>query len=258
VETILDRFRLDGQAILITGGGTGLGEGMAAAFAEAGARVAIVGRRAEKLEAVCAAIAERGGAAIAIQGDLTQRGEGERIAATAAEKLGGLTALVNNIGGSPDRPTLPVLDVSEESWAAHLDQNLTSCWRMTKAAVPLMGEGSSIVNVSSVRGLTRHGGPSGAYGVAKAGVNSLTWDLAVDLAPKIRVNGIAPGPVPTEGFLRARGLGSAEEAHRVAPQYNVPLGRFGTPEDIAALAIYLISPAASWITGQMIVASGGL
>jgi len=258
MTSILDRFRLDGQAVLITGGGTGIGAGMAKAFVEAGARVAVVGRRADKLEAVCGAITGGGGTAVAIPGDLTQRGEGDRIAAAAVEQLGSLTALVNNIGGSPDWPTLPVLDCTEESWAAHLDQNLTSYWRMTKAAVPLMSDGGSIVNISSVRGLTRFGGPSGAYGTAKAGVNSLTRDLALDLAPKIRVNGIAPGPVTTENWLRNRGVSSAEEAEKAGLGSNLPLNRLGTLEDIAALATFLISPAAGWITGQMIVASGGI
>jgi 7-alpha-hydroxysteroid dehydrogenase len=178
------------------------------------------------------------------------------VAATVAQ-LGTLSILVNNVGGiAGDAAPRPAMEVSEPSWVAQIDLNLTSVWRLTKAAVPHMKDGGVILNMSSIKAYQPNGG-SAAYAVAKAGLNVLTTVLAKDLAPRFRVNGIAPGPVPTDKFKQVRGVTEADFP-RVAREWGVPLERLGTPDDIAAAALFLASAAGSWITGQTLLIAGGM
>jgi 7-alpha-hydroxysteroid dehydrogenase len=255
--SILDLFRMDGQVALITGGGGGLGSAMARAFAECGADIAVVGRSAAPLNKVKAEVEARGRRCAVIQKDVTERADTAAIIEQCIGTLGKLTVLVNNVGGiAGDERPLPAMELSDDSWSAQIDLNLNSVWRLTRAAVPRMTEGGVILNMSSIKAFDPSGG-SGAYAAAKAALNNLTLALSVDLAPRFRVNAIAPGPIPTEAFMTKRNVTEADFP-RVAREWGVPLERLGKPEDVASLALLLASPAGSWITGQTIVVAGGM
>lgn len=254
---ILDLFRLDGQVALITGGGGGLGSAIARAFADVGADVAVVGRTPGPLEAVRTEVEARGRRCAVIAADVTDPAAPVRIVDETVRQLGRLTLLVNNVGGlgGDDKP-LPTMELTEQSWTTQVDLNLTSVWRLTRAAVPKMTDGGVILNMSSIKSFHPQGG-SGAYGAAKAALNNMTVSLAHDLAPRFRVNGIAPGPVPTDKFMEVRNVTEADFPE-VARQWGVPLARLGRVDDIAATALFLASEAGSWITGQTIVVAGGM
>ncbi len=256
--SIAERFRLDGHVALITGGGGGLGSAMARAFADMGADVAVTARSMASLEAVRVDIESRGRRAAVIAADITDPGSPARFVDETIRQLGKLSILVNNAGGlgGVDTTPLPLNQISEESWAAQIELNLTSVWRTSKAAAPYLSPGGVILNISSIKGFKPEGG-SGPYGAAKAAVNNMTIALAHDLAPNIRVNAIAPGPVPTEAFMRARNVTEADFP-RVAKEWGVPLGRVGGADDIAATAVFLASKAGAWITGQTIIVAGGM
>jgi 7-alpha-hydroxysteroid dehydrogenase len=255
--SILGLFRMDGEVALITGGGGGLGSAIARAFADCGADVAVVGRTAGPLEKVRADIHARGRACAVITRDVTAPGGSETIVEACIGELGKLTILVNNVGGiAGDERPLPAMEMTDESWTAQIELNLNCVWRLTKAAVTRMHSGGVIINMSSIKAFKPAGG-SGAYGAAKAALNNLTAALATDLAPRFRVNAIAPGPVPTEAFMTKRKVTEADFP-RVAREWGVPLGRLGNPDDVASVAVLLASPAGSWITGQTIVVAGGM
>jgi 7-alpha-hydroxysteroid dehydrogenase len=255
--SIIGRFRMDGEVALITGGGGGLGGAIARAFADCGADVAVVGRTAAPLEKVREDVQARGRNCAVITGDVTAPGAAQKMVEECIAKLGKLGILVNNVGGiAGDEQPLPAMEMSEDSWTAQIELNLNSVWRLTKVAVPRMTEGGVIINMSSIKAFKPAGG-SGAYAAAKAALNNLTAALSVDLAPRFRVNAIAPGPVPTEAFMSKRNVTEADFS-RVAREWGVPLGRLGNPDDVASVALLLASPAGSWITGQTIVVAGGM
>jgi 7-alpha-hydroxysteroid dehydrogenase len=254
---IQDLFRLDGHVALITGGGGGLGGAMARAFADAGADIAIVGRTRAPLDIVRVDVERRGRRCVVIPADVTDAARLEDCVSRCIDQLSKLTILVNNVGGiAGDDLPKPAMQLTEESWTAQIDLNLTSVWRLIKVAVPRMSEGGVILNMSSIKAFQPAGG-SAAYAAAKAGLNNLTLALSKDLAPRFRVNAIAPGPVPTEKFKEVRGVTEADYP-RVAREWGVPLERLGTPDDIAATALFLASPAGSWITGQVLTVAGGM
>ena len=255
--SILDLFRLDGHVALITGGGGGLGSAIARAFADVGADLAVVGRSPAPLEKVRAEVEARGRRCAVIPGDVTDSTSLPQIISAVVSRLGKLTILVNNVGGIADaeRP-LPSMELSDESWTAQINLNLNSVWRLTRAAVPRMTAGGVILNMSSIKAYKPEDG-SGAYAAAKAGLNNLTMALAHDLAPRFRVNGIAPGPVPTEAFMEKRKVTAGDFA-RIASEWGVPLARLGRPEDVASAAVFLASDAGSWITGQTLIIAGGM
>ena len=254
---IFELFRLDGGVALITGGGGGLGSAIARAFAEAGADIAVNGRSSGPLEQVREDVERLGRRCAVLPGDIGDRAVAPQVIAETIARLGKLTILVNNVGGiAGDERPLPAMELSEESWDAQIDLNLSSVWRLTKAAVPVMSGGGVILNMSSIKAFQPAGG-SGAYGAAKAALNNLTVALSRDLAPRIRVNGIAPGPVPTPAFMEKRKVTEAD-LPRVAREWGVPLERLGRPEDVAATALFLASPAGSWITGQTVIVAGGM
>ena len=226
--TILDVFRLDGDVAIITGGGGGLGGAMARAFAEVGADVCVVGRSAATLDPVRRDIERRGRRALALSCDVIDPAAAVRIADEVADRLGGPTILVNNAGGlAGDELPLPALEMTEASWTAQIDLNLTSAWRLTKACAGHMANGGVVLNISSIKAFQPQNG-SGAYAAAKAALNNLTLALSIDLAPRIRVNGIAPGPIPTAAFMRARGVTEADFP-TIAEEWGVPPGSSGSP-----------------------------
>jgi len=255
--SILQRFRMDGEVALITGGGGGLGSAMARAFADCGADIAVVGRTAATLEKVRTEVEARGRKCAVIVRDVTVATGTEDIVKDCIAKLGKVTVLVNNVGGiAGDDQPLPALQLTDRSWTAQIDLNLNSVWRLTRAAVAAMSEGGVILNMSSIKAFKPSGG-SGAYAAAKAALNNLTAALAADLAPRFRVNAIAPGPVPTAAFMEKRHVTEADFP-RVAREWGIPLGRLGTPDDVASMALLLASSAGSWITGQTFVVAGGM
>lgn len=256
--SILEGFRIDGQVAVVTGAGKGIGRAIAIALAEAGADVALGARTAADIEAVAAEIKALGRRAIAVPTDATSKAALEKLAERAANELGPIGIWVSNAGGIPDGTPRYLTKTSEESWDAQINLNLKAVWMGAVVAAAHMREaGGVIVNISSRSSY----GPqvkNGPYGAAKAGVNSLTATLSRELAPNIRVNAVAPGPIPTENFNDCMGTDSPEKQERLREMIGIPLQRFGREEDIAAATLYLASPASSWITGQCLFVTGGL
>ncbi len=249
-------FDMTGKVAVVTGGGRGIGEGIARSFAEAGAAVVVAARRTDEIEAVASSIRSDGGRAIAVTTDVTDDDAVEELAAAAVDEFGSLTTWVNNAGGSPMR--MPLADLPRAEWDRTLALNLTSVYVGSLVAarhiVATAGTGS-IINISSGAG----SGPvpgSAHYGAAKAGTNSLTWTLSAELAPAIRVNAVAPGAIPTEVMLTAVGK-TEDQLDELLDAWNIPLGRLGTPQDIGAACLYLASDAASWVSGEILRVGGG-
>ena len=196
---VSELFDMTGQVAVVTGGGRGIGEGIATAFSEAGAAVVVAARRTDEIERVAANLREHGGRAIAVTTDVTDDEAVEQLARAAVAEFGSLTTWVNNAGGSPLR--MPLAELPREEWDRTIALNLTAVYVGSLTAARHIERGS-ILNISSGAG----SGPvpgSAHYGAAKAGTNSLTWTLSAELAPNIRVNAIAPGAIPTEVMLRA-------------------------------------------------------
>jgi NAD(P)-dependent dehydrogenase (short-subunit alcohol dehydrogenase family) len=246
-------FQLNGRVAVVTGGGQGIGEGIALAYARAGAAVVVAARHADRVARVADAINAEGGKALAVPTDVTDRKAVEALADAAVSTFGGLHIWVNNAGGSTVRT--PLRELSEADWDACFRVNLTAVWHSSVIAASRMTDGGSIINVTSPAA-TRAVPGSGHYSAAKAGVNALTLTMSIELAPKIRVNGIAPGYVPTEVMMTA--LDMDVPALEKMAEKRVPLQRLGTPDDMAAAAIYLASDAGSWVTGQTLTIAGGL
>jgi NAD(P)-dependent dehydrogenase (short-subunit alcohol dehydrogenase family) len=246
-------FDLKGKVAVVTGGGQGIGEGIAKAYAESGAAVLVAARHEDRIGRVADEIDAAGGRALAVRTDVTDRDALVALADTAVNEFGGLDVWVNNAGGSTVRTPLRELD--ESDWQTCLAVNLTSVWTASVIAAERMANGGSIINVTSPAA-TRAVPGSGHYSAAKAGVNALTLTMSVELAPDIRVNGIAPGFVPTEVMMTA--LEMDVPALEKMAEARIPLKRLGTPDDMAAAAIYLASDAGSWVTGQILTIAGGL
>ena len=219
-------------------------------LADAGCDVVINARRLDDLEATAAGVESRGRSALIVAGDI--RDLSEELADRAMERFGRIDVWVNNVGGSDEKTTRALVDTPDEVFRAQLELNLTSAFQGCKAAAKRMKPGSSIVNISSGAG-TRGSPFTGPYAAAKAGMNNLSETLALELAPNIRVNTVAPGPVATEAFDEV--LNTAGQLEAIAA--TIPLGRMGTPNDIAGAVLYLASDAASWVTGQLILVAGG-
>lgn len=255
---ILDRFGLDGQVAIITGGGAGIGAGIARAFAEAGADIAIVARSGAALSAVKAQVESLGCRCLALEMDVTAPGAPAKIAQATVAEFGRVTILVNNVGGLGDGEILhSAMDIPPEVFRRQIDVNLTTMLLMTQAVAPRMSQGGAIINMSSIMATKPIGGAAG-YIAAKAAMNNLTVALSYELAPKIRVNGIAPGPIITDALTGPLGLTCQEDYDRTAKEWGVALQRLGTPEDIACMALLLASDAGSFITGQTFIVAGGM
>ena len=247
-------FDLHGDVAVVTGAGRGIGEGIAITLADAGAAVVCAARRVDEVERVAAAIRDGGGRAIAVPTDVTDRRAVEALAAAATAEFGGLDIWVNNAGGSPIQS--PLVELDEQEWDATLRLNLTAVWVCTTIAAHHMGDGGRIVNISSRAAVTPIPG-SGHYAAAKAAVNSLTQTFAKELGPRIRVNCIMPGAVPTEIMMTALKL-TDEQLPALERRLRLPAGRLGTPADLGAAVLYFVSPAASWVTGQILAVDGGM
>ena len=170
--------------------------------------------------------------------------------------MGLVTLWVSNAGGADDRTPRHLADMPDRQWDDQLDLNLRAVFTGSRAAARVLDDGGSIVNISS--GAALKASPNnGPYAVAKAGVDSLTRTMSSELAPRgIRVNGVAPGPVPTEVFMEFFGA-SEDDIPSLGKKLGIPLGRLGTPEDVANAVVFLASDAASWVTGQTLLVNGG-
>jgi 7-alpha-hydroxysteroid dehydrogenase len=248
---ILDRFQLDGRVAIVTGAGRGIGEGSALAFAEMGADVVCAARTPEQIEAVAERVRSFGRRALAVPCDVNQSAQLEELVSQAMKEFGRIDVLVNNAGGALPRPAL---DTSEKFFDAALHFNVTAAFVLSQLVIPhmLKGEGGSIVNISSAAGRLPRGGFA-AYGTAKAALSFLTQQLAAEFAPDVRVNAIAVGAVETSAlapFLTDEIRGKMEDL--------TPMRKIGTVEDVAIAALYLASPASSWVTGKVMEVDGGL
>ena len=251
-EVVLARFRLDGQVAIVTGAGRGIGAAIASTLAEAGADVVIGARTADQLAGVAATIEAHGRQAVAVDGDLDGRTGLARLISAADGEFGGVDIVVNNLGGAPPAP---FLDTSEMAFAGAFAFNVTSAFNLTQLAVPSMVSrgGGSVINIASTAGQFAIRGLS-AYGTAKAALIHLTRELAQDLAPRIRVNAVAPGAIATSALDGVLANPRIEEA-MVA---GTPMRRIGDPEEVASAVLYFASPAAAYTTGQVLAVSGGI
>lgn len=249
--SVLDMFRLDGKVAIVTGASSGLGVAFARALAEAGADVALGARRTDRLEATKAMVEGLGRRAIAVPTDVADPADCQRLVDAAVEQLGRVDVLVNNAGIGT---AVPATRETPEQFNAVIDVNLGGCYWMAQACGRVMQPGSSIVNISSVLGITTAGLPQAAYASSKAALHGLTRDLASQWTARkgIRVNALAPGFFASEmteqyppGYLDA-----------VAPR--VLVGRHGDERELAAALLFLASDAGGYTTGQTLVVDGGV
>ena len=249
---VLERFSLTDRAAIVTGSGRGIGAAIALAFAEAGADVVLTARTKEQLDQVAAQVAERGRRAVVLPGDVNDEAHLASLVDAATRELGRLDIVVNNAGGSMPAP---FLDTTPKAMVAAFRFNVMTAFTLTQLAAPSLlesGQGA-VVNISSAMGrLTDRG--FAAYGTAKGALSHMTRLLAMDLAPKVRVNAIAVGSVATTALDVVL---QSEELHREMVD-RTPLKRLGEPEDIGLAALYLASPAGSFITGKVFEVDGGI
>jgi NAD(P)-dependent dehydrogenase (short-subunit alcohol dehydrogenase family) len=243
-------LRLDGQVALVTGGTRGIGRAIAEACAAAGAGVMVVARKPDELEETATALAKLGPVAT-YQGSVGHPDTAEEATAACIEQLGSIDVVVNNAAINPVMGRL--VDVELAAVTKIFDANITGPLRFVRAAwhTWMREHGGVVLNVVSVGGL-RPGPYIGAYNVSKAALVHLTRQLAQELAPSVRVNAIAPGLVKTD-FARA-----LWEPDEDATAENHPLARIGVPDDIGAAALFLVSDASSWTTGETLVVDGGM
>ncbi len=248
---ILDRFRLDDKVVIITGASSGLGVSFAQACAQAGADVVLAARRAEKLEQTADLVKSAGRQALTVATDVTDPHQCQAMVGAAVKEFGRVDVLVNNAGAGT---VVPATRETPEQFRSVIDINLNGSFWAAQACGRIMRPGSSIVNVSSVLGLTTGGLPLAAYSASKAGLIGLTRDLAQQWSSRkgIRVNALAPGFFHTEmteqfppGFIEG-------------VKTRTVLQRMGDPAELAATLVWLVSDAGGYVTGQTIIVDGGI
>ena len=237
---------------VVTGAGKGIGRGISLGFAEAGANVVCAARTEADIDAVADEVRALGREALPVRTDVMQSDDLERLVDSAVDRFGRLDVLVNNAGGTMPRPAM---DTSEGYFETALRFNVTAAFLLTRLAARQMvdtaGEGA-VVNISS-RSSDMVQTSFVAYGAAKAALNMMTRNIAAEMAPRVRVNAISVGGVATQGLE----VVLTDDDLRRQFEEGTPMGRPGTTEDIACAALYLASPAASWVTGKVIQVDGG-
>ncbi|MBV9391186.1 MAG: SDR family oxidoreductase [Verrucomicrobia bacterium] len=255
--SVLDRFKLDGKRLFVTGGSRGLGRAMALAIAEAGADVVLTGRTQSSLQTTAEEIRTRGRTAWTIQADMAIPEMCEKACESALAEIGPIDILINNVGDR--REGMPIEVETLSTWQHFIDLNLTSCFLCTKligGAMLARGHGGRIINISSISAMIANRGIGGRhYETSKAAVLHFTRAVAADWAPHgITVNAICPGLFMTDANRRW-----AETNPEVIERFvqNTPMGRPGEPEELGPLAVYLASDAAKYVTGAAYVIDGG-
>ena len=250
--SIFDNFKLDGKVAVVTGAGKGIGAAIAKTFAEAGADVAIGARTVADLERVAAEITALGRRALVVQTDVLDFEQLQNLADRAMAEFGRIDILVNNAGGFPPKP---VSQTTAREFEGAFRFNVSTAYEMSRICAPLMVDSSgsgAILNISSIAGHK----PTpcfAAYGTAKGALSLLTQELAQEFAPKVRVNAIAVGSTKTDALNTVL----TPEVEQVMVDLT-PMARLGEVEDIAMGALYLCTPAASYVTGEILGVNGGL
>jgi NAD(P)-dependent dehydrogenase (short-subunit alcohol dehydrogenase family) len=248
---VLDMFRLDDKVVIVTGASSGLGVSFAQACAKAGADVVLAARREDRLSATASLVRSAGRRTLTVATDVSDPAQCQALIDAAIHEFGHVDVLVNNAGVGT---AVPATRETPDEFRSVVDINLNGCYWAAQACARVMEPGSSIVNISSVLGLTTAGLPQAAYSASKAAVMGLTRDLAQQWGPRkgIRVNAIAPG------FFESEMTDTYKPGYLESLMPRVLLGRMGDPAELAATLVWLVSAAGGFVTGQTIVVDGGV
>ena len=249
--SVLDSFRLDDKIVIVTGASSGLGVSFAQAFAQAGAHLVLGARRVEQMAGTAALVEDAGRRVYTRKTDVTDPEQCQQLVDSAIAEFGKVDVLINNAGVGT---AVPATREAPDEFRKVVDVNLNGSYWMAQACGRVMQPGSSVINISSVLGITTAGLPQAAYSASKAGIIGLTRDLAQQWGSRkgIRVNALAPG------FFKSEMTDEYPPGYLDSQLPRVLLGRKGDPAELAATAVWLASPAAGYVTGQTIVVDGGL
>lgn len=249
--SVLDLFSLTDKVVIVTGASSGLGVSFATAFAEAGADIVLAARRTDRLADTAAKVEAAGRKALSVTADVADPESAQRVIDEAMSTFGRVDVLINNAGVGT---AVPATRETPEQFRNVIDINLNGSYWMAQAAARVMAPGSSVINISSILGITTAGLPQAAYAASKAGIIGLTRDLAQQWGARkgIRVNALAPG------FFKSEMTDSYQDGYLESQMPRVLLGRTGDPTELAATAVWLASPAGGYVTGQTLPVDGGI